>query len=267
MRQVPTHNNLQVAGLHCVWSLQPDGWRKTVLQQDDSASGSLVPDVLGVGCPANDTNYAWAVGTGGRVWRTTNGGVSWGSPMLATTTTLTAVCAYRETPTSAVQAWAVGGTGPSTARRTVVGLGLRVIANDRLAEQRLMCTVHNGDLNVWAVGTLSDRDSVIVHSTDGGQTLESQTAYTDYAHLISVTCGIDSVFFSADNGKVWRKTRDKATGWQTGWTDITKSGGLGTTGLRLAAVSDSTVYAAGSGGDVWVTSQASPFWYFGVAAL
>jgi photosystem II stability/assembly factor-like uncharacterized protein len=126
-----------------------DSW-----QSFASPAGAL-RDVVAI-----SANIAWAVGVGGNIAKTTDGGATWQVQSSGTAATLNKIAA-----TSAYVAWAVGDSG--TIAKTTDGGNTWHLQVSGTAEDLTRITAADAN-TAWAVGY----NQTLLHVTDGGQNQE-----------------------------------------------------------------------------------------------
>jgi photosystem II stability/assembly factor-like uncharacterized protein len=189
------------------------------------------------------SNLGCAVGSGGTILRTTNGGATWSAVKSGTTQTL-----YGVAFATATNGWAVGGGG--TILRTTNG-GATWAAQLSRTTQTLNAVACADASTCWAVGNRA----TVLHTTDGGTTWGLQsTGLKKNATLRTVSCSGASVAWIAGNGGTVRKTTTGGSSWTA------QSTGTGQTLNGSVAVDASHVRVVGSGGTVRATSNGGSTW-------
>ena len=176
-----------------------------------------------------DENGGWAVGGGGTILRTTNGGATWKAQASKTTQSLNAVVF-----TDAAAGWAVGNGG--TILRTTNG-GATWTAQKSGTTQSLHAAAFANATTGWAVGGRG----TVLRTTDGGTTWTAQPSGARDA-FYGVACADASTVWAVGNkGAVRRTTNGGAT-----WTSL--SAGTKTTLNAVGCSSPTTAWIAGNGG-------------------
>ena len=206
------------------------------------------------GVAFGDVNHGWAVGDGGTILATSDGGVTWSAQSSGTTKDLTAV-----TFIDARRGWAVGGhskygvvSGPAVILVTSDG-GVTWRAQNAGSDDNPLLAVTFIDANRgWAVGT-----SAILATTDGGATWNVQSrrvdgwavtgwgiAFTDANHGWVVG---GPFFATSDGGATWGiqlpwPYPDRGAGYGIAFTDANHG---------WVACSDGSILATSDGGATW----------------
>jgi photosystem II stability/assembly factor-like uncharacterized protein len=188
-----------------------------------------------------DASSGWAVGAGGTIRHTANGGVKWTAQTTGTTQTLYGV-AFADTSNG----WAVGGSG--TILRTTNG-GTSWSAVKSGTTQTLYGVAFADAANGWAVGNRG----TILHTTNGGGKWTVQTSGTRWT-LYGVACADgDTCWVVGAKGTVRRSVDAGAT-----WAG--QSAGAKGTLYAVAFVDGSNGWIAGSAGTVQTTTNGGRAW-------
>ncbi len=228
-------------------------------------------------------NLGCAVGGGGTILRTTNGGSTWSAVKSGTTQTL-----YGVAFADASDGWAVGGGGTilrttnggstwsavkSGTTQTLYGVafadasngwavgnggtivhtanGTTWAAQPSRTTQTLNAVACADASTCWAVGN----KATVLRTTDGGTTWALQsTGLKKNATLRAVRCSGASVAWIAGNGGAVRETTTGGSSWTA------QSAGTGQTLNGSVAVDASHVRMVGSGGTVRATSNGGTTW-------
>ncbi len=229
-----------------------------------------------------DQNVGWAVGGGGTILRTTDGGTTWKAQPSTTTQTL-----YGVSFANATTGWAVGGRGtllrttdggttwkaqPSTTTQTLYGVSFANATTGWAVGGRgtVLRTTDGGA--TWTAQPSGARDTLygvacadastcwivgnrgtVRRSTDGGATWAGQSAGT-WTTLYAVGCSDASTAWIAGNGGLVRKTTNGGRTWSSQNSGIRQT-------LRAVSVIDATrVRVAGSSGTISVTVNGGSSW-------
>jgi photosystem II stability/assembly factor-like uncharacterized protein len=186
-------------------------------------------------------NAGWAVGGGGSILSTTNGGETWKAQASRTTQTLNAVVFV-----DAATGWAVGSGG--TILRTTDG-GSTWAAQKSGITQPLHAVAFASATTGWAVGGRG----TVLRTTNGGATWTAQPSGTTQA-LNGVACADASTCWAVGNkGTVRRSTNAGAT-----WAG--QPTGVKTTLYAVGCSDAATAWIAGNGGLIRKTTNGGGAW-------
>ena len=195
-----------------------------------------------------DASRGWAVGDGGTILATDDGGKTWRAQTSGTNTTLISVHFV-----DASRGWAVGGSiGPSTILATDDG-GKTWRAQTSGTSQWLR-SVHFVDASRgWAVGD----DGAILATDDGGKTWRAQTSGTktwlESVHFVDASrgwvvggsIGAITILATDDGGKTWR----------------TQTSGMKAQLTSVHFFDASRGWAVGDGGTILATDDGGKTWH------
>jgi len=227
-------------------------------------------------------SIGWAVGAGGTIRHTTNGGTTWTKQTSGTSQTLYAVFF-----TDAANGWAVGAGG--VVRHTTDG-GSSWTAQTSGVTQTLYAVYFTDAANGWAVGA----GGTIRHTTNGGAAWTAQTSSSRQAlYGVAFTGANDgwavggrgTVLRTQNGGAAWTAQSastkqslygvvfaDGASGWIVGGKGFVRhTVNSGSSWATQSAGTRATLYAAtfadtargwavGAGGAVWRTSDGGSSW-------
>jgi len=227
-------------------------------------------------------NVGWAVGAGGTIRHTTNGGTTWTKQTSGTSQTL-----YGVFFSDAANGWAVGAGG--AVRHTADG-GSSWTGQTSGVTQTLYAVYFTDAANGWAVGA----GGTIRHTTDGGDTWAAQTsnsrqalygvAFTDAKSGWAVG-GRGTLLRTQNGGAAWAAQSastkqtlhgvvfaDGVNGWIVGGKgSVRHTGNSGSSWASQSAGTHATFYAVafadtvhgwavGAGGAIWRTSDGGSSW-------
>ena len=223
-------------------ALAAAGW----VSQDSGTSTSL-SGVAFVG------SGAWAVGGGGTLLASTDGGATWAPQISGVSTALNGVAF-----TGAHDGWAVGAHGAIVAT-TDGGTTWTPQASGVSASTALNGVAFSDAQKGWAVGA----GGTIVHTTDGGATAwTSQTSAATSADLQAVAfAGADDGWAVGANGTIVA-TADGGTHWAT---QTSPAGTADLTAVAFANANDG--WAVGAGGVIVATTDGGADWSAQVAGV
>ncbi len=240
----------------CTWSPQPNPESEVTGREPQSFRAVSFPDV----------NNGWAVGRGGTILATTDGGENWVSQVSNTTQDLQGVSFV-----DANNGWAVGFGG--TILATTDGGATWVAQDSGVVGDHQFRAVHFVDANNgWAVGYLGFSeilDDVIVHTTDGGATWTEQATTVEGQSLWAVDFVNDSIGWAVGDTATILATTDGGSSWTL------QDSGLGVNSLLLRGVSfvdantgwavgaNSIITATTDGGATWTPQNSGSFLAFG----
>ena len=188
-----------------------------------------------------DADHGWAVGGGGTIRHTINGGARWTAQTSGTTQTL-----YGVAFADADNGWAVGGGG--TILRTTNG-GASWSAQKSGTTQTLYGVAFADAAGGWAVGNRG----AVLHTANGGAKWTAQTSGTKWT-LYGVACaGGDTCWAVGAKGTVLRSLNAGST-----WTS--QSAGTRLTLYAVAFVDGSNGWLAGGGGALRTTTNGGGAW-------
>ncbi len=183
-----------------------------------------------------DASIAWAVGSGGTILKTTNGGTDWSQQTSGTRRHLSSItCANAST------AWAVGSGG--TILKTTDG-------GDNWSPQtsgtaNLLHSITCADASTaWAVG----EGGTILKTTNGGTNWSQQTSGTT-SSLRSITCADASTAWAVGEYGTILKTTNGGTDWSQ------QTSGTANHLLSITCANASTAWAVGSDGTILKTTD------------
>ena len=207
----------------------PSGWY--------AQSSGTTSDLYGVSAVDGDT--AWAVGNGGTILKTTDGGASWSPQASGTTDNLVGVSAV-----DADTAWAVGYT---SILKTDDG-GSTWTTQYELANGMLSGVSAADGNHAWAVGgtTPYPGEGLILFTGDGGSNWSLQPSAAFFGYYLAV-CAVD-----ADN--VWASGGPPAT-YYGSWISKTSDGGATWTPMENGYRYGFYGVAAADPDTAWVTSD------------
>ena len=199
--------------------------------------------------------HACAVGAGGTILRTTDGGDTWGQPTSPTTTVLRAV-AFDSSGTRCVAV----GDGGVIARSTNGGSTWSTVTSG--TSNDLRDVVFASSTNGWAVGAYD----TILATTDGGATWSTVThtgtgdnlngvAATDTSHAWAVGDN-GTVLFTRNAGSTWTVTGGVPTTRDLFATDFADGGhgwAVGSRGTIIKYVYDAPTIAISGNDGAWHT--------------
>jgi photosystem II stability/assembly factor-like uncharacterized protein len=193
-------------------------------------------------------SVGWAVGGGGIVLHTVNGGGAWSLQKAGTTQTLNGVAFVNED-----LGWAVGGGG--VILRTTNG-GANWSVQKSGTTQTLYGVAFADASNGWAVGG----GGVILHTTNGGGAWAAQTSTTTQP-LNAVACADASTCWAVGNRNTVRHTTDGGKTWSTQATGLKKNTALravtsGSASVAWIAADRGALRKTTNGGASW-TAQTS----------
>lgn len=206
-------------------------------------SPEYLPNLYGMYADGRDE--AWAVGSGGTIRHTTDGGATFTNQSSGTSATLVEM-----TGSGPLRLWAVGETGAIvssndggaswTPRTSGVGVRLRAV---EAADEN----------TVWAAGS----SGTILRSTNGGASWSAATLGTQA--LSSVAAGSTQVAWVGGSGQYVARTINGGTTW----TPVTVPAGMNGDVIRVAGASSDgqrVVIGGSSTGLVYRTSNAGASW-------
>ena len=212
----------------------------------------------------NEGLHGWAVGTGGTILATTDGGKTWAAQSSRTNNWLTALSVLPD----GLRAWAVGERG--TILATTDG-GKTWAAQSRPTTKVLTAlSVLPDGLRAWAVGS----GGTILATADGGKTWAAQSSPTNWLTALSVLPdGLHAwaagsggtILATADGGKAWAAQTSPTTNRLNALSVLPD-------GLRAWAVGEGgTILATTDGGKTWANaerySRSPARWYWLAVAL
>lgn len=190
---------------------------------------------------AVDSMNVWAVGRGGVILRTTNGGMAWTAQTSGVTSTLQAIYAV-----NSMTAWAVGLNG--VIRKTTDG-GTNWGMQTSGTAADLTAIYASDSMNAWVAG----KAGTIRSTTDGGTNWGMQTSNTS-EDLWSITGTNSTLLWAAGAGGAIVHTTNGGMAWSAQVSNTT-------TVLRgLYAADLQNVWAAGYGGVVVRTTNSGGAW-------
>lgn len=211
-----------------------------------AADAPWAPQISGTTQPLYGVSFAnetagCAVGGGGTVLRTTDGGLTWKAQASGTAQTLKAVVFV-----GATAGWAVGGGG--TIVRTTDG-GRTWAAQKSGTTQPLNAVTFASATTGWAVGGRG----TVLRTTNGGTTWKAQPSGTTQA-LNGVACADASTCWVVGNKGTVRRSTDGGATWAG------QSAGARTTLLAVGCSDASTAWIAGNGGLIRNTTNGGGAW-------
>ena len=188
-----------------------------------------------------DADSGWAVGGGGTVRHTSNGGAKWTAQTSGTTQTLNGIAFV-----DADHGWIVGGGG--TILRTTNG-GASWSAQKSGTTQALNGVAFADAANGWAVGNRG----TILHTTNGGAQWTAQTSGTRWT-LYGVACANGDTCWAVGAKGTVRRSVDAGATWAG------QAAGTKATLYAVAFVDSSNGWLAGSGGTLRTTTTGGGTW-------
>ena len=185
----------------------------------------------------------WAVGAGGIIRATSDGGVTWGEQLSGVTDDLSAVAFA-----GAQDGWAVGAKGAITA--TTDGGATWVAQTSAVTSADLTGVAFADAQNGWAVGA----GGAIVATTDGGAHWIAQTSAVTSADLTGVAFADANYGWAVGAGGVIVTTSNGGTTWTT----QTSHTNADLRGVAFANASDG--WAVGAGGVIVATTDGGVTW-------
>jgi photosystem II stability/assembly factor-like uncharacterized protein len=214
-----------------------------------------------------DANNAWAGGLWGMTAYTTDGGVTWrhDASLCATPSAPagTLVHAYGIKAMTASNVWVAGWDGWDTAgqiwHRPYTGnCASWSYYPYRLEAQYGYANVYAIDaadgLNAWAVRNRSGSQSVIVHTTNGGDTWIDEATTPSATVLFDVIAVSATVAWAVGDGGLIMKTVDGGTTWTI------QGAGVASDLRRISAVSANVAWAVGGNGVILKTIDGGATW-------
>jgi len=200
--------------------------------------------------------HGWAVGHGGAILATTDGGSTWSAQSSGTTASLMAV-AFSD----ATHGWAVGYGG---AILTTTNGGATWSAQSSGSSHNLFGVAFPDATHGWAVGSLKDDatstySSVILATTDGGATWIAQSswsgafllgvAFPDATHGWAVGDG-GAILATTDGGATWSAQSSPTTAHlkYVAFSDATHGWAVGWYGAIVATTNGGATWSAQSSG-------------------
>ena len=227
---------------------QPKDWLKPIALSPQRLRETVIdPGVRLNNIHCSSSQSCWAVGDGGTILATTNGGRSWQIQASKTTQQFLSSVTF---DADGLRGWAVGDVGTILAT-TDGGHSWQIQTSDATQLLLTSVTIHPNGLRGWAVGNVG----TILATTDGGHTWQAQNSSTKQP-LYSVTFNADGLrgWAVGDVGTILATT-DGGHTWQA-QNSSTKQPLYSVTfnadGLRGWAVGDvGTILATTDGGRSW----------------
>jgi photosystem II stability/assembly factor-like uncharacterized protein len=208
------------------------------------------------------TTTAIAVGNGGKIIRTTDGGTSWTSLSSGTSNSL-----YRISFLDQNTGWIVGYDG--TLRKTTDGGNTWVAQSSGVSSYVSLTAIHFIDAST---GWLIASDNKIRKTTDGGTSWVVQyTVTATYVSLgdvhffnanvglvVGYSMGSGEIFRTTDGGQTWSSV-DKGNSWFTRVCFINDQVGWAS-GITASTISYSSGDPFGGGGGISIYGQRSTVW-------
>ncbi|MBC7461223.1 MAG: hypothetical protein H7287_07665 [Thermoleophilia bacterium] len=212
-------------------ALVHDGWSPQV-----SGASGLIHDLS-----ARDENNAIAVGTGRRIFRTTNAGATW------TLQVLGGASLYGVFQFDATRAWAVGASGTIVATTD----GTTWVAQTSAAVASINNIVATSALNAWFV---TDQGEIFV-TVDGGTTWSVQRAATGVRLTDIIAVGSQELYAVGANGTILHTVDGGAT-----WPAQVSGTSTQLRSIDAVDTNPGTIWASGNAGLLLKTANGGATW-------